>query len=114
MTNCRLRWRTCGHSCPRVGTAGPMHRQTDGCSLDLAEQVGAQSWEVAVVCFYWGLRGLVAVGICLPLLHRLPSGPGTAVAGGWAAWLTRTWPGLQMSQALWTSTCGRRSYNLRP
>ena len=37
-TSCRPRWKACGHSCPRVGTAS--------CPRDMARQVGARCFEV--------------------------------------------------------------------
>lgn len=107
-TSCRPRWRVCGHSCPRVGTASPMHSRMDVCSLDTAEQVGAKSWEVAV-----SLLGMVwAVGFYLPLLHRLPLVPGSSAgqAGFTAhqAHVTSRW-----SHALPTAACRRRASNPR-
>lgn len=55
-TSCRLHWKACGHSCPQVGTARPMHCQTDRCSLDTAHQVGAWPWDVAdhAPAGWWG------------------------------------------------------------
>lgn len=78
-TSCWLHWKACGHSCPQVGMAGPMHSQRNSCSLDTAQQVGAQSWEVTgCVLPLWGTRGRWPWGSVCPHSTSFPPGLGMA------------------------------------
>lgn len=85
-TSCRLHWKACEHSCPRVGMAGPTHSQRNGCPLDTGQQVGAQSREVtACVLLLWESRGWWQGVSVFPHCTSFPLVPGDSAGGGPAA-----------------------------
>ena len=111
-TSCKLHWKVCGHSCLRVGVAVPMHSQRNGCSLNMAQQVGAQSWQVRdCVLLLWESRGWWQwISVC-PHCMSCPLIQGHSIGGGASSTACQASEG---HEPLWTSTFGRMAYNPRP